>query len=353
MVTSQIPRKMKIGFFECEGWEEEYINKKYPYLSKIGDINYFDITVQDAIKEGINLGEYDVLSIFIYSKIDEHILSLLKNCKVIITRSTGYDHIDVEYAKRKGIKVYNIYDYGTNTVAEFTILLMLMILRKIKKIFYDYEIHEKIDPRAFRGEELKDKTIGIVGTGNIGTRVIELLQPFNVKILAYSRHKKKDIEIKYNVTYVDKFEDLLKESDIISFHVPLTPQTYHMLNKNNIKYLKKGAYIINTSRGGVIDTEAIIIGIKEGRIKAIAMDVFEGEKLERMEMDIMLRSSHDLDELKKGLAHQILRHNENIIVTPHIAYDTEEAIYRILNTTVDIIISYYNNTLDSVMSYLL
>jgi len=352
MSKTILNEKIKVGFFECEGWEKDYIDKKYSNFSEVFEVDYFEFTIQDAIEKGINVGKYNIISIFIYSKVDKQILSLLNNCRAIITRSMGYDHIDVDSAKKKGIKVYNIYDYGTNTVAEFTLLLILMLLRKIKKIFYDYGINEKIDPKAFRGEELKGKTIGIVGTGNIGIRLIELLSQFGVNILAYSRSKKKDIEEKYGVRYVDRFEDLLKESDIISFHVPLTSQTYHMLNKDNIVHLKNGVYIINTSRGSVVDTEAIISAIKEGKIKGIAMDVFEGEKLERIEMDMLFKSSYELEELKEVLAYKMLRHYENVIITPHIGYDTEEAIARILDTTVKIIFSHYSNREEDFKSYL-
>ncbi len=323
--------KRKIAFFECEGWEEEYLKSKFPKLFDMYEIDFFEETV-----DGRDLNDYYAISVFIYSNINKEVIDSLKNCKIIITRSMGYDHIDVSYANKKGMSVYNIYDYGTNTVAEFTILLIQMLLRKVKKIFYDYEMREIINPRAFRGEELEGKTIGIVGTGNIGMRVIELLQPYNVNILAYSRHEKKELKKKYNVEYIS-FEELLKNSHIVSFHVPLTNETHHMLNKNNVSLLNN-AYVVNTARGGVLETEAVIKGLKEGYIKGIAMDVFEGESLERYEIDVLFRAEN-IKEIKEAFAHQILRHADNVIITPHIAYDTEEALNRIISTTAKILLS--------------
>ncbi len=328
--------KIKVGFFECEGWEEDYIKRNYPALFEKFEFDFFYEPLQEvADKEDI--GKYSMISVFIYSNVNKNVVDKLSNCKVVITRSMGYDHLDLGALKEKGITPYNIYDYGTNTVAEYTILLMLMLLRKSKEVLYDYNIHEEILPRKWRGNELQGKKIGIVGTGNIGTRVIELLQPFNVEIYAYSRHPKEVLMSRYGVNYVDSFNDLLQKVEILSFHVPLTPQTKHMLNTHNIKYLREGAYIVNTSRGGVIETEAIIEGLNKGLIKGIAMDVFEGEKLERIDMDILLKGHFDVDEVKKSLAHQLLRHKPNVIITPHIAYDTKEALQRILSTTIKII----------------
>jgi len=317
----------KIAFFELEGWEKEIIEKNLQGHELILLNEKLSDTIIDKVKDA------EIISVFIYSRITSDILEKLPSLKAIVTRSTGYDHIDIEACRKKGIHVYNIPDYGSNTVAEFTFLLILALYRRFREILSS----EWIDAIRTRGYELQGKTIGVIGTGRIGSRVVKLAHAFGMKILAYDLYPRKELIEKYNVKYVD-LETLLRESDIITLHLPLTKETYHLINRQNIKLVKKGAILVNTARGALVETEAIIEALDKGILGGVALDVFEGEHVLKEEIDIVYgKKQYSIEELKKGLEAHILMKYPNVIITPHIAYNTWEAVHRILDQTIETI----------------
>ncbi len=320
---------MKIVFYEIEGWEKDTIKKAFQKYSDI-ELVLKDIPLNDDRDPDYDA---DIISIFIYSKINREVLDRFRNLKLIATRSTGYDHIDFEYAKKIGITICNVPNYGDVTVAEYTIALILSLLRKLKHTFD--RVEKGIFSReGLRGNDLYGKTVGVIGTGRIGTKVIKILSSFDVRILAYDVIESTEIVEKYKVKYVS-LRELLESSDIITIHVPYNKSTHHMINTENIKLIKKGAYLINTSRGPVVETEALIEAIKEGRLAGIALDTFEGEEVWIEEELILARPDISATLLKKALENFHLLHWENAILTPHNAYNTKEAIQRILNTTIE------------------
>ncbi len=199
------------------------------------------------------------------------------NAKAIITRSTGFDHIDIKACNEKKIKVYNIPRYGSNTVAEFTFALLLSLTRKIVKA---NERVKKLDfnLEGLRGMDIRGKTLGIVGLGEIGTCVAEIAKGFKMNILVFTRTKDTKLAKKIGFRYVD-FNTLLRNSDVITFHVPLTPATKHMINMKNIELIKKGAILVNTSRGEVVETEAVIKALDKKILSGAGLDVLEEEEL--------------------------------------------------------------------------
>jgi D-lactate dehydrogenase len=339
---------MKLGFFEAEGWEKEILEKELPDLEI-----YF--TTERLTKENVkNFQDLDILSIFISSEIDKEIIDSLPNLKLIVTRSTGYDHIDCEYCKSKGVLVCNVPEYGTKTVAEWTIGLMLNLMRKIYYAIDQIKESESFDLKNLRGEELYGKKLGVIGTGRIGKEVIKLAKAFGMNILAYDAFPDENFAKEYNVTYTS-LEELLKNSDVITIHVNLNPSTYHLINKENIKLIKPGAYLINTARGGIVETEALLYGLKEGILKGAALDVLEEETEIKEELELLVKYTMMIDEPRTRAEHDaeqstqndlketaftlwqnhILMKMPNVLITPHNAFNSKEAIERILMTTIE------------------
>jgi len=342
---------MKLGFFEAEGWEREILEKELPDLEI-----YF--TNEKLQKENVeNLQDLDILSIFISSEIDKEIIDSLPNLKLITTRSTGYDHIDCEYCKNKGILVCNVPEYGTKTVAEWTIGLMLNLMRKIYYAIDQIKETESFDLKNLRGEELYGKTLGVIGTGRIGKEVIKLAKALGMNILAYDAYPDENFAKEFNITYTS-LEELLKNSDVITVHVNLNPSTYHLINTENIKLIKRGAYLINTARGGIVETEALLYGLKEGILKGAALDVLEEETEIKEELELLTKytvdkhgsdkthidadinaDKHGLDKFKETAftlwQNHILMKMPNVLITPHNAFNSKEAIERILMTTIE------------------
>src|SRR5262245_43060541 len=192
----------------------------------------------------------EVLSVFINSRLDRETLRSLTALRLIATRSTGYDHIDVDYCRSKGIVVTNVPVYGDNTVAEHTFALILALSRKV------VQAHNRAHTGNFsltglQGFDLRGRTLGVVGTGHIGTHVIRIARGFMLRVIAYDTRPDKRLADALDFDYVDAFDDLLAKSDIVTLHSPLLPQTLHMINAQNIARMKKGALLINTARGGL------------------------------------------------------------------------------------------------------
>ncbi|RKQ63893.1 D-lactate dehydrogenase [Thermovibrio guaymasensis] len=328
---------MKVAFFELEGWEEPIIRRELEGKGfEIVKLSKEPLKRSDLPK----LKEVEAISVFIYSRIDKEVIKELPNLKIVMTRSTGFDHIDVEEAKRRGIAICNVPDYGMETVSEYTLMLILALLRRLKKTL-ERTCRGIFSREGLRGRELEGKTVGVIGTGRIGSRLIKLLSGFDLRILAYDIKPKEELVRKYGVAYTS-LEDLLKEADIVTLHVPYLPSTHHLINRENVKLMKRGSYLINTSRGSVVETEAIVEALKEGRLEGVALDTFEGEEVWTEEELIIFRGEKDVSPeiLKKAIESFSLTQFDNVILTPHNAYNTEEAIERILRKTLQNLIDF-------------
>lgn len=227
----------------------------------------------------------------------------------VSTRSIGYNHIDVTYAESVGISVGNV-AYSPDSVADYTLMLMLMAVRHAKSILrradtHDYRLSDT------RGKELRDLTVGVVGTGRIGTAVMDRLRGFGCRVLAY------DNRPKASTGYVP-LDELLWQSDIVTLHTPLTADTHHLLNRLRIERMKHGAFVVNTGRGSLLDTEALVSALESGRLGGAALDVLEGEEgifyADRRNKPIESKALLRLQELP------------NVLVTPHTAYYTDHAL---------------------------
>lgn len=306
---------MKIAFFEVPQDKEAYFKEALAgeeisfYREKLSKDNV------DSAKDA------DIISEFTSSKVTKDIIDLLPNLKLVAARSTGFDHIDVEHAHGKGIQVSNVPAYGSVTVAEFTFALLLTLSRKIRE---GSEVLRKSGvfsvPKETQGFDLEGKTLGIVGTGKIGKNVIKFARAFGMNVLAYDLHP--DLEFVKQNNFENNFEyktlpEVLSGSDIVTLHAPYTKENHHLINKENISQMKKGAYLINTARGELVETSALVSALQSGAIAGAGLDVLEGER-----------------EIKKGDISPLLE-MPNVIITPHIAFNTLEAEMRIMQTTVE------------------
>ena len=305
---------MKIHYFASEEWEEGFVKDGLP-----NEEITFHIGTLAAFPE-LSDPEAEVLCIFIDSHIGEEEMKRFPALKLVATRSTGFDHIDLAAARARGIAVSNVPFYGENTVAEFTFALLLALSRRI--IDADERVRAgTFSPNGLRGFDLADKTLGVVGTGHIGAHVIKMAQGFGMKIIAFDAYPNAELSKTLNFPYLT-LDEVLAASDIVTLHVPYNEHTHHLINKENIGKFKKGAYLINTARGAVIETDALIDALKSGAIAGGGLDVLEEEN------DLQNTKSKITEENRYLIAHP------RVIVTPHLAFNTQEAVERILNTTI-------------------
>ena len=325
--------QIKIAFFEIDGEEKKFVRRRFD-KNYILEFHKEPLTVnnRDLAKDA------DVISVFIYSKMTEAVMSSLPKLKLIATRSTGFNHINLDAAQRRGISVCNVPYYGENTVAEHTFALILALSRNLHRA-YVRSMQGNFSLEGLRGFDLKDKTIGIIGAGSIGTHVIKMAKGFGMNILVFDPVQNHILEEILEFKYAS-LDDLLANSDIISLHCPYNENTHYLLNMDNIGKVKKGALFINTARAGLIEPSALYHAIDTGIFSGAGLDVFEGEDL-AAEENQMLSKNVAPAEMEALLKRNILLRKENVIITPHIAFDSIEAVERILDTTVNNIKSFY------------
>jgi D-specific alpha-keto acid dehydrogenase len=236
--------------------------------------------------------------------------------RYISTRSAGYNHIDLSAAEHLGISVENV-AYSPASVADYTLMLLLMVVRHAKSTVlrsqeHDYQLHE------VPGRELRDMTIGVVGAGRIGLEVIERLRSFGSRVLACDRRLQPTLDCV-------SLDALLTQSDVVTLHTPLTRETHHLLHRQRISQMKPGAFVINTGRGSLLDTEALLHALESGRLGGAALDVLEGEE-----------GIFYVDQSEKVAFHPTLLRLQqlpNVLITPHSAYYTDHALRDIVETT--------------------
>ena len=226
----------------------------------------------------------------------------------ISTRSAGHNHIDVDFARSVGISVEGVV-YSPDSVADYTLMLMLMAVRNARSIITRAEAHD-FRLNDVRGRELRDMTIGVIGTGRIGAAVIDRLRGFGCRVLASDRNPKTAAD------YVH-LDELLQRSDLVTLHTPLSAETEHLLNRRRIEQMKDGAFIVNTGRGSLIDTEALLAALESGKLGGAALDVVEGEN-----------GIFYTDRRNRPIESRLLRLQQlpNVLVTPHTAFYTDHAL---------------------------
>jgi len=324
---------MKIISFYNEEWERDYLIKKLPDV----EIVFLDGTLQDHAD--IKDDEAEVLSVFVKSKVGAKEMDQFPNLKFIATRSTGFDHIDLTEAGKRGIVVSNVPFYGANTVAEQAFALLLNLSRRVYESYRRVLEEGSFSPEGLRGFDLKGKTIGVIGTGHIGAHMIKMAHGFDMKIIAFDVKKNEELEKEFGVRYVE-FDELLAQSDIITLHAPYNTHTHHMINTDNIDKIKKGAYLINTARGGLIETKALITALEKGILAGAGLDVLEEEEYMLDDTALITEPHPNPESLCVVLANQYLIDHPGVLITPHNAFNTKGALERILDTTAENIRSF-------------
>ncbi len=310
---------MKVFFYEVKDYEIEYVKK---YALKHGFI------LQGYTHELLSLDNLelsagcDAVSTLGFSRADNQIFKRLaeNGVKYFCTRTIGYDHVDIASANKYGVRVMRA-QYNSSNVADYTVMLILMAVRKAK-VTFARSIVNNFSLEGNEGRDVSSLTIGVVGTGKIGAKVIKNLLGFGCKLICYDVVKNTEVE-KY-CTYVS-FEELCASSDVISLHVPLTSDNYHMIDKDVIDRMKNGVVIINTARGALIDTEALVCGLESGKIGGAGLDTVEGEE-GICHADLKTRVVPNENKLF------YLKQLPNVIYTPHIAFFTEEAFSQMVES---------------------
>lgn len=316
---------MKIFFSEIEKWEAEYIKKQLPNDELIfseGKLNKDNLPEQR---------DFDILSVFVGSKIDKDVIAAFPNLKILTTRSTGFDHIDLQAVKEKNIMTAYVPGYGDNTVAECAFGLLLNISRKMYEAIDRLKETGRFSYEGLRGFDLKDKTIGVVGTGRIGQYAVKIAKGFGMNVIAFDAFPNEELAQEFGFRYVS-FDELLAQSDVIDIHVPYLPSTHHMINLGNINKIKKGAILINTARGAIVETDALVKALTEGILGGAGLDVLEEEGVITDERAFLLYDHPEEHNLKTALEDHVLMGMPNVMITPHNAFNTVEALERILNT---------------------
>ncbi len=342
----------KITFYESKASEQTGLKE---LIAKTGELTGYEIIyTEDKLNDKtVKLAkEAEIISIFINSNLSKELIDQIPNLKLIVTRSTGFDHIDCGYAKEKGIKVANMPAYGSRTVAEFTFALILALSRKVLRASHEVKSGRSFNTGELMGFDLQGKTIGIVGTGRIGLNVAELAKAFRMNVIAYDLFKNEEQAKKIGFDYVP-LDELLSRSDIVTLHVPNNKETRHLINKDNIVKFKKGALLINTARGEVCETEALLLGLEKKILSGVALDVLEGERDLKEESQFFEEKDmiiSDAEKIKTLLEDHILRDRPEVIITPHIAFFTAEAQKEIITTSVANLVAFIKGEAKNLIS---
>ena len=321
---------MKITFFDVPKEEQPIFLELFAGM----DVTLYEERLTDNnIEKAIDA---DVISVFISSVINKDIIDFLPNLKFIATRSTGFDHIDLDYCKSKGIQVSNVPAYGSHTVAEFAFGLLLSLSRKIFEAGRQLKEEGDFSIYPLQGFDLNGKTMGVVGTGKIGKNSIKIAKGFGMNVVAYDLYPDMAFAKENDFAY-KSLAEVLAESDAITLHAPYTKENHHLINKENVLKMKKGVYLINTARGELIDTDALIFGLKEGIIAGAGLDVMEGERELKDEMEILASEDKSgmVKDYKTLLEDRVLMEMPNVIITPHVAFYSKEAEMEIMKMSVE------------------
>ncbi len=328
----------KIIFYDLEPWEREYLTRRPDWPALGGEVVFAAGPLDDQQLPAAD-DAVEVVSIFVDARLTKAVFDRWPRLRLVVARSTGFDHVDLAAARERGVVVTNVPSYGENTVAEYAFALLLALSRKIYQ-GYD-QIREtgsfKLD--GLRGFDLQGKTIGVVGTGNIGRNAIRIAHGFGMRVVATDARENAELAQTLDFRYLP-LEELLAVADVVTLHVPYLPATHHLINHETISKMKRGAVLVNTSRGPVVETEALVQALTSGQLAGAALDVLEEEGTTKDELRFLSAVHPSEINLRTILANHVLIDLPNVIITPHNAFNTWEALERILDTALGNIIAW-------------
>ena len=310
---------MKVAVFSAKPYDRDSLNEMNDPFGH--ELVYFETRLSPMttrLAEG-----FPAVSVFVNDNVNADTIADLTagGTRLIATRSAGYNQIDLEAAAQHGIVVARVPAYSPNAVSEFTVGLMLMLARQIHRGYQRTREHN-FELSGLLGFELQDRTIGIVGTGRIGANVAKALSGFGSTLLAYDIYENPELD---GIVRYATLDEIWQEACAITFHVPLTPDTHHMINAESIARLRRGVMLINTSRGALFDTAAVVDGLKSGQIGALGIDVYEEEA------DLFFRDLSN-EVVQDDIFARLLTF-PNVVVTAHQAFFSDEALSNIAETT--------------------
>lgn len=329
----------KIVFYDVTETE----NKVFDSLKDKNEV----ILIEDCISEDNLVVDAEVVSVFVSSTITKQMIDKMESLKLIACRSTGFNNIDVSACKSKNISIVNVPTYGERTVAEYTFALMLALSRKILPSVQQ-TMQGTIDSSLVHGHDLYGKTIGIVGLGRIGKNVARFAEAFGMKVLAYDPFATPESLTDFSLSLVE-LPELLKSSEFVTVHAPLTDDNKHLFNAEKFAQMKQGSIFINTARGELMVTTDLIDSLQSGHLAGAGIDVLEGENLVDLnEEELLLKKGRVSKELlQEAVANNVLVKMPSAIVTAHNAYNTGEAIRRINTTTRENIEAYLSGNVQN------
>ncbi len=287
------------------------------------------------------LNDVEVLSVFVDTAVDGSVLDQLPQLKCIVTRSVGFDHIAVDVARSRGITISRVPHYGSQTVAEFAFALMFALSRKAYQAYVDLTADTSVDTlEPYEGFDLGGKTLGVIGTGKIGERVCAIAKSFGMEVIAYDQFPNSAL-IASGIKYAS-IEEVMQKSDIVTLHVPSLPSTHHLINAHLLSLMKPTAYLINSARGEIVDTQALVDALKNKQIAGAGLDVLEGERFLAKEEELTSEQKQDPKIVVLLSLDHTLIDLPNVVVTPHIAFNTREAKNEITQVTLQNIVGFIN-----------
>ena len=329
-------------------YDSTHIDKKQLTQGLIETDHHWEFVEESISMENIN-PDAEVISVFITSVVTKEMIEAMPKLKLIACRSTGFNNINLQVAKEKGIVVENVPTYGEETVAEYAFALLLSLSRKLVPTLKTFG--EETPTEKLCGWDLHGRTIGVIGTGHIGCSAIKIAKGFGMEVLASDPFTKEDLARELGFSYVD-LDELMRRSDAITLHAPYFPSNHHLINADKLSLMKPSAVLINTARGELVDTKALIEVLSQKKIAGAALDVVEGERLMHVDDEVeLLRRSHTVGTymLKYGVEILALSHMDNVILTPHNAFNTTDAILRINTVTCDNIIKFWYGDMPNIV----
>ncbi|ACB50951.1 D-lactate dehydrogenase [Crocosphaera subtropica ATCC 51142] len=315
---------MKVAVFSTRSYDRYFLDRANIANNSPHQLEYFETKLNSKTASLAN--GFPCVCIFVNDVADQTTLKILaeQGTELIALRCAGYNMIDAQAASELGLRVVRVPAYSPYAVAEHAVGLILMLNRKLNKA-YNRVRDDNFTLDGLLGFDLHKSTVGVIGTGNIGTIFAQIMQGFGCHLLGYDVNPNEDFTAIAGAKYVD-LPELLAKSDIISLHCPLVPSTYHLINQETIQQMKQGVMLINTSRGQLVNTRAVIDGIKSGRIGYVGLDVYEEE-------DELFFEDHSNNIIQDD-TFQLLQSFQNVVITAHQAFFTKDALIAIAQTTI-------------------
>jgi len=312
-----------VALYDTKPYDQQYFLQAPRYNEISVQFHEFRLTSETAA----TTGEANAVCVFVNDRLDANCLALLrkKGVRLVALRCAGFNNVDLNAAKSLGLAVARVPAYSPHAVAEHAVALLLALNRKIHRAYNRVREHN-FSLNGLAGFDLYGKTVGIIGTGKIGKIAAQIFRGFDCEVLAYDPFPSPEWAARFAVRYTD-FDTLLASGDIVSLHLPLTPQTCYLLNAETFAQMKRGAYLVNTSRGELVKTKSLIEQLKSGRLGGVALDVYEEE-------EHLFFQDHSADVLQDDEFTRLLSF-PNVLITAHQAFFTHEALTEIARVTTE------------------